>query len=248
MIIIESVMILNSLFLGSLLPEATDLEQSWTTQSDIPSTVREAFSPGSSLYADAVKREVALLQPNGSPQAVTASFSAPRRTNYIQLDPQSQGAITSNELSALPQRYESYQYIDGRARAQYTVDQTGEFTVVEDPDYRVAQKLAAFPTNGFHVTTWPQYDFWIPADGSTVYALNATSEEFLGASSLASDAFRALDAAKILASEAEHRQLLAEEAAFEKAMRSPALVAVGLLVSAVGLAVVFFPRSRKIPA
>lgn len=211
----------------------------------VPSAIRDAFFPGSALYEDAVKRERAVLKLGEEQQEPTPTFSEPRRTNYIGLDPERTGPIAQSELDEVPQRYESFQYIEGRAKAQYTVELTGEFTVSEYPNYKIAQKLAGFPADGSHGTTWPWYEFWIPSDGSMVYALDASSEEFLGAASVDSDSFRALDAAKIKASQAEHERLLATETALEKAQRSPVLLAAGLMFAAAGLAFLFYPRSRN---
>jgi hypothetical protein len=187
----------------------------------------------------------AFLDSNEDQQKVDLSFSEPRRTNYIELDPQGTGPIAQSELEVVPQRYEFYQFIDGQVKAHYTVDDTGEFTVIENADYEVAQKLGAFPTDGSHATTWPYYEFWIPSDGSIIYALDAASEDFLGAPSVDSDTYRALDAAKALASEAEYKQILAEEAERERTLGVPAYFVVVLLVVSVGLGVLFYPRSGR---
>lgn len=212
---------------------------------EVPQLVREAFLPGGSVYQDAQVRTRAAAQSLGNGTVPTSTFSEPRRTNYIVLDPHATGPIRYTELSSLPQRYLSFQYIDGEVKARFEVGPTGEFHVVEDPDYQVAQKLFAFPSNGFHVTTWPYYEFWIPEDGLTFYALDASSEEFLGAPSVDSDTFRELDAARRLASEAEYQQFLADESLAEKALRNPLYLAVVLMFVAVGLAALFLPSTRR---
>lgn len=165
---------------------------------DPPRIVREAFTPGSNLFNQALDLleydgEITAEQARSATSAATSivTYSKPLRTVYIELDENASGPLMDNDFSALPDRYIAVQYVDNTPQGAYTVDVNGEFIQMGGEAEEV---LAAFEE-------WPEGAIYgtdinvlaeISTDGSTVRELDDNTRELFGQETLTADEFRAV--------------------------------------------------------
>lgn len=185
---------------------------------EVPPAIKEAFSPGSELYNNAIDlleyqdsitaadatRARSLTAEDAASALVT--YGTPIRTAYFEFELSGSGPITESDLSDLPDRYVAVQYVGGQIEGSYVVDVEGSFIEMGTESETVTSAFETWPAGSIYVTGTPfLLGAAVSPDGHTVTPITGTAREAMGGIPMSAESFRHLVAEKV-------RELREEEA------------------------------------